>query len=155
MTRRIVLVVLSALFCSFLTSTARAATLPRPAARLLRAVNTARIAHGDRPLRLDWTLTAAARAHSSDMLANDYFAHGDFGGRMTAYHVRGLRMGENLAWGNGPYAQATAVVRVWLSSPEHRANLLDPRFARIGVGVARGSFQGAANAAVVTADFAG
>src|SRR4051794_41241878 len=100
MTRRIVLVVLSALFCSFLTSTARAATLPRPAARLLRAVNTARIAHGDRPLRLDWTLTAAARAHSSDMLAHDYFAHRDFGGRKTGIPLRPLVIGGNPRCGN-------------------------------------------------------
>src|SRR5436309_184750 len=83
------------------------------------------------------------------LLAHDYFAHGDFAARMTAFHVRGLRMGENLAWGSGPYARATMVVREWLGSPEHRANLLDRRFVRIGVGVVRGSFQGVENAAVV------
>ena len=155
MPRRYFLVVFVAFFCSFVTGTAAAATLPRPAANLLRAVNTARRAHGTRPLRLDWTLTDAARDHSTDMLAHDYFAHGDFAARMTAFHVRGLRMGENLAWGSGPYARATMVVREWLGSPEHRANLLDRRFVRIGVGVVRGSFQGVENAAVVTADFAG
>jgi uncharacterized protein YkwD len=89
------------------------------------------------------------------MLEHDYFAHGDLAGRMAAFHVPGSLMGENLAWGDGPYAHASAVVQQWLGSPEHRANLLDPRFARVGVGVVRGRFLGISNATVVTADFAG
>jgi uncharacterized protein YkwD len=89
------------------------------------------------------------------MLEHDYFAHGDFAGRMSAFRVRGLRMAENLAWGNGPYGRAAAVVQEWLDSPEHRANLLDRRFGRVGIGVARGTFLGATDAMVVTADFAG
>ena len=140
----------------FLLSVATAAaSVPPPAAGLLRAMNAARTARGLPPLRLDRTLMRAAGAHSTDMLEHDYFAHTNFAGRMSAYHVRGRLMGENLAWGNGPYGTAAAVVQEWLASPEHRANLLDRRFGRIGVGVVRGTFQGAANATVVTADFAG
>jgi len=97
----------------------------------------------------------AAGEHSTDMIEHDYFAHGDLAGRMSAFHVRGSRIGENLAWGDGPFALVRTVVREWLDSPEHRANLLDPGFARIGIGVARGSFLGIAAATVVTADFAG
>jgi uncharacterized protein YkwD len=122
---------------------------------VLRAVNAARTARGLRPLHLDSTLMRAASAHSTDMLEHDYFAHGDFAGRMSAYHVLGLRMAENLAWGSGPYGKPATVVQEWLASPEHRANLLDPRFGRVGVGVVRGTFLGAANATVITADFAG
>ncbi|MEN3343147.1 MAG: hypothetical protein V7644_2551 [Actinomycetota bacterium] len=136
-------------------STPAGASLRPPESKLLQAVNAARTARGLRPLRLDSALTQAARAHSVDMLGHGYFAHGDFSGRMTAYHVRGSRMGEDLAWGNGPYARAAAVVQEWLGSPEHRANLLDPRFTRLGVGVASGSFHGSSGASVVTADFAG
>src|SRR5246127_3966624 len=91
---------------------------------LLEAVNAARKAYGLRPLQVDSTLTHAAQAHSSDMLRRDYFAHGNFPGRMAAFHVGGQAAGENLAWGSGPYSQAAEVVREWLASPEHRANLL-------------------------------
>jgi len=122
---------------------------------LLQAVNAARKAYGLRPLHLDPTLTQAARAHSSDMLRRDYFAHGNFPGRMAAFHVRLRTAGENLAWGSGPYGHAGEVVREWLASPEHRANLLGTGFSRIGIGLARGTFLGTGDATVVTADFAG
>jgi len=122
---------------------------------LLAAVNAARVSHGLRPLQLTPSLGRAARAHSTDMLQHDYFAHGDFGGRMAAFRVPGPTLGENLAWGTGPYGQAATIVQEWLASPEHRANLLRPGYARIGIGIARGSFLGSGGATVVTADFAG
>jgi uncharacterized protein YkwD len=121
----------------------------------LAAVNAARASYGLAPLQLDATLQRAARAHSADMLRHDFFAHGAFGGRMLAFHVRGPFEGENLAWGTGRYGRPGMVVRAWLASPEHRANLLRPGYARIGLGVERGSFLGARGATVVTADFAG
>lgn len=106
-------------------------------------------------MRLDPTLTQAARAHTSDMLRRDYFAHGNFPGRMAAFHVAMRTAGENLAWGSGPYGRAAEVVQEWLASPEHRANLLAAGYSRIGIGLARGTFLGTGGATVVTADFAG
>lgn len=125
------------------------------ATSLLQAVNQTRRANGLRPLRLDSALVRAARSHSAEMLRGDYFAHGDFHDRMVAFHVRGPVAGENLAWGNGPYARAASIVREWLASPEHRANLLHGGWTRIGIGVSSGTFLGNAGASVVTADFAG
>jgi uncharacterized protein YkwD len=119
---------------------------------LLQAVNATRAAHGLAPLRLDRTLGRAAEAHTRDMLRRNYFAHGDFYGRMVSFHLTGV-LGENLAWGSGAYAQGRAIVRMWLGSAEHRANLLRPGFHRIGLGVARGTFQGAQGTTIVTADF--
>ena len=125
------------------------------AATLLQVVNNTRVAHGLRPLQVDGSLAQAAESHSLDMLHGDYFAHGNFSGRMAAFHVRGPVAGENLAWGNGRYAQAGTIVAEWLASPEHRRNLLRPGWTRIGIGIANGTFLGADGAAVVTADFAG
>ena len=122
---------------------------------LLAAVNATRATYGLQPLHLDSTLQTAARAHSIDMLRHDYFAHGNFAGRMVAFHVHGPTAGENLAWGSGAYGRAGTIVREWLASPEHRANLLRPGYARIGIGLVRGSFLGNGGATVVTADFAG
>ena len=122
---------------------------------LLRAVNATRSAHGLRPLSLDPTLARAARAHSLEMLRAGSFAHGDFRGRMMAFHAKGSFLGENLAWGSGSYATASTVVREWLASPAHRANLLRPSYTRIGIGATQGSFLGNDGSTVVTADFAG
>ena len=154
--RGYLLVIFVVLFLTFLpTVPAFAARRSQPESSLLEAVNAARLAHGLRPLRVDPTLTRAARAHTIDMLQRDYFAHGAFARRMAQFHVQAARIGEDLAWGNGAWAQATAVVREWLASPAHRANVLDPRFGRIGIGAASGTFQGAAGATIFTADFAG
>jgi len=122
---------------------------------LLHAVNATRTAHGLRPLSLDSTLTRAARAHSVEMLRGGYFAHGNLHGRMVAFHIHGPFVGENLAWGNGSFASPSTVISEWLRSPEHRANLLRAGFTRIGIGATQGSFLGAGNATVMTADFAG
>jgi uncharacterized protein YkwD len=118
-------------------------------------VNATRAAHGLGALSLDPTLARAARRHSAEMIQGGYFAHGDFRGRMLAFHVRGPFIGENLAWGSGSYAAASTVISEWLASPEHRANLLRASFTRIGIGAARGSFLGNGGSTVFTADFAG
>jgi uncharacterized protein YkwD len=122
---------------------------------LFDALNSARITRGVRPLRVDWELRAAARAHSAEMLRRDYFGHGDFSWRMGHYGVEGPAFGENLAWGVGSAAGAQAVVRMWLASPAHRAILLRAGFRRVGVAAPLGEFLGYAGARVITVDFAG
>jgi uncharacterized protein YkwD len=151
-----ILSILAAVFVALaVTAVAGAAGRAASPTTLLRAVNRARAAHGLRRLRIDATLARAARSHSLEMLRGGYFAHGDFGRRMTAFHVLGPTAGENLAWGDGTYATPGSIVAEWLASPEHRANLLRPGFARVGIGLARGTFLGNGGATVVTADFAG
>jgi uncharacterized protein YkwD len=118
-------------------------------------MNRVRVSNGLRPLRYGSKLRAAARAHSADMMRRGYFAHGSLGRRMNGYGVRAPVVGENLAWGTGVYGGATTIVREWLASPEHRANLLRAGFRWVGVGSAVGTFVGRSNATVVTADFAG
>jgi len=147
---------LAAVFCALLLVPAGfAASLSPAEAGLLRAVNATRAAHGLGALHVDPTLIRAARSHSSEMLRGNYFAHGDFRGRMLGFHVQGPAVGENLAWGTGPFAEPGTVISEWLRSPEHRANLLRPGFTRIGIGATQGSFLGNAGAVVLTADFAG
>ena len=138
-----------------LVPAAGASTRRTAASNLLQAVNRTRSAHGLRPLKLDTTLVRAARSHSVEMLRSNVFTHGDFHSRMVAFGVRGSQAGENLAWGNGPYAQAPAILAEWLASPDHRANLLHQGWTRIGIGLARGTFLGNGGSTVVTADFAG
>jgi uncharacterized protein YkwD len=148
------LTALGAAILVLIPSTA-AAGLTRAETRLVRDLNLVRAAHGLAPLRYDPRLQRAARAHSRDMLATGVFQHGAFGARMLQFDVRGSLTGENLAWGNGPFGTANGIVRAWLASPEHRANLLRPAFTRIGIGDLVGPFLGYRGAHVVTADFAG
>ena len=60
-------------------------------------------------------------------------------------------MGENLAVGLWTPRQ---VLRAWINSSEHRANLLNGHFRVIGIGVAKGTWAGRA-AYYITADFGG
>lgn len=122
---------------------------------MLNAVNQVRAQHGLRRLALDLRLERAARGHSRALIRRGTFAHGDFRRRLAAAGARGRIYGENLAWGVGSTTSASAIVRMWLASPSHRANLLRPGFRRIGVGRATGTFAGYGGAAVVTANFAG
>jgi len=126
-----------------------------PERRLLRAMNESRRAHGLPLLRVDATLQRAARAHSRDMIARGYFDHGAFGTRLSRFGVRGEVIGENLAAASGRRALARHIVRMWLGSPGHRANLLRPGFRRVGIGALPGRLPGLGNVRVVTADFAG
>ena len=121
---------------------------------LIALVNAERALQLLPKLRVDYRLARAARAHSLDMLRHDYFAHGNFSGRMALFHVRGAMFAENLAWGTGVMS-AGSVLAHWISSPMHRAILLDPHLHRIGVATPIGAFDGFSRATMVTADFAG
>jgi uncharacterized protein YkwD len=121
----------------------------------LREINRVRAEYGLERLRADGHLERAARAHSREMLASNTFGHGDFDGRMAEFGLSGALVGENLAWGTGVLGSAHSIVRAWLASAEHRANLLEASYRRIGIGAVVGTFLGHRRARVVTADFAG
>jgi uncharacterized protein YkwD len=131
------------------------ATARRSELSLLTVMNQVRIAHGLRPLHGDPRLARAARAHSSTMLRTGSFFHGAFNARIRSVGVQAPRVGENLAWGIGRLSRARAVVRMWLASPSHRANLLHPGYRMVGVGALRGTFEGRSGALMITTDFAG
>ncbi|HEX3873500.1 MAG TPA: CAP domain-containing protein, partial [Solirubrobacteraceae bacterium] len=76
--------------------------------------------------------------------ASDYFDHvapggADVLGRVVAagfaiaHNV--LDLGENLAAAAGSLATPAATVADWMSSPPHRANILDPTYRQTGIGV--------------------
>jgi uncharacterized protein YkwD len=104
----------------------------------VKATNAARTAKKCAPLRVDGRLTTAARKHSADMVARNYFSHVSLDG--SAFTSRAARAGyasasaENIAWG---YPTGEEVVKAWLKSPAHRANLLNCKSKAVGVGVAR------------------
>jgi uncharacterized protein YkwD len=100
-------------------------------------------------------LTRAARTNSRHVLRRDVLTHGDSRRRIAASGAVGPRFGENLAWRIRRDAMPRAIVRGWLRSPGHRANLLRRGSIRLGIGRTVGNFRGVARATVVTATFAG
>jgi len=128
-------------------------------AALVRETNAVRVGAGLRPLRRLPVLARPARAHSRFLARSGAFQHegGDgapFWRRLVkAGFPRHRRMAENLAQvASCDPAGARAVVRMWLDSPPHRANLLDPRLRVTGAGVWAG---GGCSAVYVTADYGG
>ena len=106
--------------------------------------NAERVRRGLRPLTVDARLGAAAQAHSADMVQRGFFAHESPDGRQVwdravaaGYAYR--KVAENIAAGQ---RSAEEVVRGWMESPGHRANILDGDLTQIGVGRADGGSYG-------------
>jgi uncharacterized protein YkwD len=124
-------------------------------------VNRARRKHGLKPLRANRRLRAAAVRHSRDMVARRYFDHVAPDGstlRTRAERARYLRAGgpgylsENIGYGAGYASSPAVLIKAWLRSPDHRANLLSRKVRDLGVGVAIGSPDGK-KGATYTLDF--
>lgn len=98
-------------------------------------------------------LQRAARAHSKDMIEKDYFAHGDVGGRLNKFGYNWRTYGENIAYGSGSYGEPASIMRSWMNSSGHRANILNKNFREIGVGTYTGTYKGTRNVTMYTADF--
>jgi uncharacterized protein YkwD len=116
---------------------------PSLEAQMLQMVNEERKKAGLRILKPDTQLTRVARIHSQDMFVRGYFAHVNPEGkdpfdRMKAANVQFLAAGENLA-----LAQTLEIAhRNLMNSPGHRANILNPSYGRLGIGILDGGFYG-------------
>ncbi|GAA2697424.1 CAP domain-containing protein [Actinoplanes palleronii] len=121
------------------TSTAPPATSNDFETQVVALTNTERLSNGCGALRIDSRLIAAARAHSSDMIAQNFFSHtgsngSDFVAReVTAGYPKNGASAENIAWG---YRTPQEVVTGWMNSAGHRANILDCSSTAVGVGIA-------------------
>ncbi|MEV8475706.1 CAP domain-containing protein [Streptomyces sp. NPDC051173] len=120
------------------------AGLARTAAEVVALTNAERASAGLPPLADDLLLGAAAQAHSADMVARDFYAHISPEGsrpwdRAAAAGCAHRGIGENIACGQRSPAE---VVRGWMDSPGHRANILDPGFTHIGIGFVGGGRAG-------------
>jgi uncharacterized protein YkwD len=111
-------------------------------------LNAERRRHGLRQLRLNKRLSRAARRHSQDMVRKRYFDHTSRSGasfvdriRRTGYltGARRWKVAENIAWGTYWLASPRAIIKAWMDSPGHRANILDRSYREIGIGVATNS----------------
>jgi uncharacterized protein YkwD len=131
---------------------------------ILDDLNAVRASHGLRELRLNGNLSAAASEHSLDMLQNGYFDHASptlsLGQRVIRYYPRGRhrvwRIGENLLYAS-PWVRAGTAINMWLQSPEHAANMLEPDWRDVGISAMHtthaGGLYGGHEVTVITVDF--
>jgi uncharacterized protein YkwD len=108
------------------------------AAEVVDLVNAERVKAGCKPVRADPKLTAAAGAHSADMAARGYFDHTSpegvgFTDRITRAGFVWTAVAENIAKG---VPSAPEVMTNWMTSPGHRANIVNCGYLKVGVGVA-------------------
>lgn len=108
-----------------------------PILQLLQLHNNYRQQLGLNPLVLNQALNNAAQKHSNWMLQNNNMNHFEGGigpgDRIKAEGYNWRAYGENIA--NG-YSTAQAVFQGWLNSSGHRANIVNPTFKDVGLGVA-------------------
>ena len=89
-------------------------------------------------------LDRAAQLKAEHMAARHYFAHFSPEGVSPWYWFAEVEYpfvhaGENLAI---HFTDSSAVVRAWMASPTHRANIMNSDFSEIGIGIAEGVYEG-------------
>jgi uncharacterized protein YkwD len=110
--------------------------------RVVALVNSARSKAGCSALTINAKLTKAAQSHSDDMSDSRTMSHtgsdgSSPGDRITRAGYDWRTYGENVAYG---YPTAESVMAGWMSSPGHKANILNCEFKEIGVGLARDGY---------------
>jgi len=110
---------------------------------LLQLTNSARSsADVDPSLTSDAALSGVARNHSAAMRDQGFFGHVGPDGknlrqRLEESGVPFSRAAENLAQVTNVTDPANFAYELLMDSENHRANILDPRFTHVGIGVAR------------------
>jgi uncharacterized protein YkwD len=114
----------------------------------LNQVNAARAAYGFAPLVLDAAVSAAASSHAWDQATNGYFSHTGLNGstresRLRAAGVSSSYTGENQCYhmyltepATLDWCHAAFMAEPYPGHWNHIGNILDPRFTRMGVGIA-------------------
>jgi uncharacterized protein YkwD len=132
---------------------------------VLAQLNAIRAQHHLVPLKLNAELTDSAAEHTREMEQDGYFAHNSADGtvfwkRIQHWYAQGASrywsVGENLLW-SAPDIGAQGALQLWMNSPEHRANILDPNWREIGISAlhvasAPGAYKGL-EVTVITTDF--
>lgn len=117
--------------------------LSEQARKIIELTNKIRNNLGVQSLVENNLLTQAAYSKAEDMLLNQYFAHIGPDKKTVKEWLAGVNYkyavaGENLAMG---FSSAEEVVNGWVKSQTHYANIIDPDFSEIGVGMSSGLYE--------------
>ena len=104
--------------------------------QVLTLTNQERAKSGLKALSTDSALMNSAREKSADMSKNNYFSHtsptlGSPFDQMKAKGIQYKAAAENIAMGQ---QTANEVVKGWMESPGHRANIMNGSYTHIGIG---------------------
>ncbi len=100
-------------------------------------VNAFRVFHGESSLKWNEKAATAARLHSEDMAAKNYFSHDSLDGRSFSERLKAQNItlsrgaGENIGAG---YRTAVLAHNGWVNSTGHRSNILASHYKELGVG---------------------
>jgi len=123
-------------------------------AYMFNRVNDIRVQYKLRPYRPDAELFEAADAHSTDMLARDYFSHtspegeragdrlNDAGYRWSGWSEIIARSSDN---GVMEYADMDRLLNLWMNSSGHRSAILSTTRTEAGFGIEYGEYNGRTN----------
>ncbi|MGE5581162.1 MAG: CAP domain-containing protein [Bacillota bacterium] len=108
--------------------------------KMVNLVNQERMNQGIKPLSVNMQLVNLARLKSQDMVKNNYFDHTSptYGSPFDMMRNAGIKYttaGENIAGA----ATTESAHQNLMNSPGHRANILNPSFNQVGIGIAQGS----------------
>lgn len=104
------------------------------AEQVVKLVNEERAKAGLHALQIDTEVAAAATVRAKEIQTS--FSHTRPDGRkfssvLTDANIRFTGAGENIAWGQ---TSPEKVMEAWMNSEGHRANILNAKFTKIGVG---------------------
>ena len=107
--------------------------------------NNYRLTETLKPLTYNKKLEEAAKIKLDDMFNNNYFAHVSVTGKGPSdladrVNYSFITVGENLAMGN--FGGDPQLVKAWMESPGHRANILNKNYTEIGIAVGKGMYDG-------------
>lgn len=101
---------------------------------VVKLVNAERAKNGLAPLKIDLTLTKAAMTRANEIIKTFDHVRPNGESFYTALKSLGIyyhKCGENIAYG---YPTPSSVVKGWMNSSGHRANILSSEFTHIGIG---------------------
>ncbi|MFJ7509061.1 CAP domain-containing protein [Peribacillus simplex] len=104
--------------------------------QVLSLVNEERSKSGLPSLKMDTAISNVAILKSEDMRDSNYFNHtspryGSPFDMMKSFGISYKYAGENIAAGQ---PSADAVMKSWMNSPGHKANILNKNYTHIGIG---------------------
>jgi uncharacterized protein YkwD len=98
-------------------------------------VNDERAERGLAPVQWDDDLAAVARAWSAEMARRGSLQHQDVGALLRREDLSGFQgLGENVFQATGPVPAGT-IHAGWMRSDDHRVNVVNPGWDRLGIGV--------------------
>lgn len=119
--------------------------------KVINLTNSERQKLGLAPLKLNSGLSESARRKAEDMFQNDYWSHTSPTGttpwdffKAVGYHYS--IAGENLA---KDFYDTESMIKAWMKSPTHRANIVNNKYQEIGIGVVNGILGGLKTTLVV------